>query len=177
MELWDIYDSHRRKTGRLHKRGEILKPGDYHLVVGVAVYNRTGQILITKRSPEKRTDPGKWENTVGSVLAGEDSLAGACRELYEETGLIAAAEDMRLIYQLCGTGYSGKAFADIYIVKVDEPPEEIRLQPGETCDAKWMDAAQWYQGIQEEEIRFLWRDQKEKIADTVMEMMNNKENE
>ena len=89
MELWDVYDRERRKTGRLHQRGKVLNPGDYHLVVGIVVYNGAGQVLITKRSADKPTAPGKWESTVGSVVAGADSLAGACRALWEETGLDA----------------------------------------------------------------------------------------
>lgn len=177
MELWDIYDNQRRKTGQVHLRGEILGPGDYHLAVGIVVYNGDGQILITKRAQEKSTDPGRWESTVGSVMAGEESLEGACRELYEETGILAASQDMRLIYQTHGSGYSGGALIDIYIVKTDAPPGQIRLQPGETCDARWIDAAKWYQGIRTDEILFLGREEKGKIADTVMGIMNTKENE
>lgn len=172
MELWDIYDRDRRKTGRLHRRGEILQPGDYHLVVGIVVYNGSGQVLITKRDPKKSMDPGRWESTVGSVLAGEDSHSGARRELWEETGLDAAEGDLRLIYQTLGSGHSGGALIDIYIVKKDVPLEQIRLQPGETCDARWVDAAQWTQGVLNGKLLFLGRDKKEMIVRTVLDHMN-----
>jgi len=35
MELWDIYDKYRHKTGRIHERGIPLKDGDYHLVLHI----------------------------------------------------------------------------------------------------------------------------------------------
>jgi len=82
-----IFNSYRRKTGQVHPRGEILSPGDYHLVLGIFVYNEAGKILISKRAPEKSTDPDRWESTLGSVSVGEGSLEGDCRELYEKTGL------------------------------------------------------------------------------------------
>jgi len=39
-----IFNSYRRKTGQVHPRGEILSPGDYHLVLGIVVYNEAGKI-------------------------------------------------------------------------------------------------------------------------------------
>ena len=42
-ELWDIYDEHRKKTGRLHRRGDDLAPGEYHLVVHIWIENSRGQ--------------------------------------------------------------------------------------------------------------------------------------
>ena len=32
-ELWDVYDANHRLTGRTHRRGDPLAPGEYHLVV------------------------------------------------------------------------------------------------------------------------------------------------
>lgn len=177
MELWDIYDENRIKTGQVLPRDQMRSPDAYHLVVGIAVYNEAGQVLITKRAPEKPTDPGKWESTAGAVIAGENSLEGACRELYEETGISAAPEDMVLVYQTRGAGHSGGALIDVYTVKRDIPLAQIRLQPGETCDAKWIEAACWYRGIQSGDVLFLGWDEKEKIAKAVMDVMNNKENE
>lgn len=177
MELWDIYDSDRNKTGRLHRRGEVLTPGDYHLVVGIVVCNESGQVLITKRAADKLTDPDRWESTVGSVLAGEDSLQGAHRELYEETGLDVDLKESDLVYRTCGNGHSGSAFIDVYLVKMEATPEEIRLQPGETCDARWIDSREWCRGILSGELLFPGREKKEQITDAVMIRMNYKENE
>ena len=38
MELWDIYDDNRLKTGRTVERGNPMAPGEYHIV-----HQRLGQ--------------------------------------------------------------------------------------------------------------------------------------
>lgn len=95
MELWDLYDKDRRPLGRTHQRGLPVPPGAYHLAVIVVILNPKGEVLLTRRAPEKDACPGWWENTGGSVLAGETSLEAITRELREETGLAARPEDIR----------------------------------------------------------------------------------
>lgn len=46
MELWDIYDINRIKTGKTVMRGETIKQGGFHLVVHVCVFNSKGEMLI-----------------------------------------------------------------------------------------------------------------------------------
>ena len=70
MELWDLYDKDRRPLGRTHQRGLPVPPGAYHLAVIVVILNPKGEVLLTRRAPEKDACPGWWENTGGSVLAG-----------------------------------------------------------------------------------------------------------
>ena len=81
MELWDLYDKDRRPLGRTHQRGLPVPPGAYHLAVIVVILNPKGEVLLTRRAPEKDACPGWWENTGGSVLAGETSLEAITREL------------------------------------------------------------------------------------------------
>ena len=97
MELWDLYDKDRRPLGRTHQRGLPVPPGAYHLAVIVVILNPKGEVLLTRRAPEKDACPGWWENTGGSVLAGETSLEAITRELREETGLAARPEEFTLL--------------------------------------------------------------------------------
>ena len=39
IEYWDIYDENRNKTGRIHRRGDEMQSGDYHLVIHVCIFN------------------------------------------------------------------------------------------------------------------------------------------
>ena len=134
MELWDLYDKKRRPLGRTHVRGVSLEKGEYHLVVFAWTFNSLGQVLMTKRSPEKQSYAGQWEHTGGSAQAGETSLQAILRELEEETGICARAEELRLAESY----RRSNDFCDIYFLHRDVPLEEIRLQEGETCDAKWV---------------------------------------
>ena len=74
MELWDIYDENRNKTGQIMERGKYrLEKGEYHIVVTGIILNSKNEILISQRAPNK-TLPLQWECNGGSILAGETSL-------------------------------------------------------------------------------------------------------
>lgn len=42
-ELWDLYDSSRKKTGVAVERGQTIPEGSYHLVVSVCIPNTMGK--------------------------------------------------------------------------------------------------------------------------------------
>lgn len=94
MELWDIYDIDRVRTGRVAQRGKPaseggLGEGEYHLVVHICVFNGRGQLLLQQRQKDKEGYPNLWDvSAAGSALAGENSAAAASRELREELGLV-----------------------------------------------------------------------------------------
>lgn len=131
-EFWDLYDEDRRPLHRLHIRGRRLRPGTYHLAVGIWTVNDRNEILLTLRAPEKPDWPNRWENTAGSVLAGEDTATAAVRELREETGLLVKKEDLVFL----GAERSGNTIGDCYIVRKTVELSDLKLQPGETCDAR-----------------------------------------
>ena len=137
MELWDIYDAQRRPTGRTHARGAPMRRGEYHINVFVWIFNSAGELLLTKRSPEKESYPNLWETTGGAVLAGETSRQAIVRELREETGLCAAPEEFVFLDSVRGKTW----FSDTYALRRDAPLSQIVLQPGETCDARWVTRA------------------------------------
>ena len=57
MEVWDLYDERRRPLGRTARRDEPLRPGEYHVVVGIWVFDGRGHILLTRRDAAKRYMP------------------------------------------------------------------------------------------------------------------------
>lgn len=132
MELNDIYDKDRVRTGRLHRRGTPWRKGDYGLVVCVWVYNGKGELLLTRRAPEKSFS-GTWENSGGAAKAGEDSLQAITRELLEETGICAQSGEFKLLE----SARDRCCHYDFYTLQRDIPIEQVVLQPGETDGAQW----------------------------------------
>jgi 8-oxo-dGTP diphosphatase len=138
VEFFDLYDEKRRPLNRLHERGQPLGEGEYLLAVGVWVFDSRNHILLTRRSPEKKYAPNTWENTGGHAMAGEESAVAAARELWEETGIKADPKELIWI----GSSRAWPYFGDDYALRRDVALEEIRLQPGETCDARWVSEEQ-----------------------------------
>lgn len=138
MELWDLYDKDRRPLGRTHVRGTPFGPGEFHLVSSILTVNRKGELLLTLRHPDKKDYANLWENTAGSVLAGETSLMGAVRELFEETGIRVSGEELTLLR----TQREHTAFVDTYLAQKSPQIEELVMQEGETAAAKWVTLSQ-----------------------------------
>lgn len=133
-ELWDVYDRDRVPQGRLHRRGDPMSAGDYHMVVHIWTLDRDGRILLTQRSLNKGF-PGCWESTGGSAIAGDDSLTAAMREVREETGLALDPERGRIIGRYTGKDY----FTDVWLFRHDFTLDDVTLLPSETMDARLVD--------------------------------------
>lgn len=133
VELWDLLDEHRQPLAIKHRRGKSLPKNVYHQTVFIWTVSTDGLFLITKRSLQKPWG-GYWENTGGSVLAGEDRELGAIRELYEETGIKVEKKDLIIIKEEKGR----TAFEDTFLIIVDKKNHKIVLQKSETIDYKWI---------------------------------------
>lgn len=147
MEYNDIYTKDRKITGKVHLRGTPWLSGEYGLVVCVWVYDGQGRILMTRRAPGK-TFSGTWENSGGAAKAGEDSIQAICRELWEETGIRAEAEE----FELLRTVRDRNTFFDHYCLKRQVPLEEIVLLPGETDAVQWVTFEQIHRMIEDGQI-------------------------
>ena len=146
-EYNDIYDENRVFQGKIHLRGKPWQPGEYGLVVCAWVYDGHGNFLLTRRAPEK-SFPGTWENSGGAVKAGEDSLTAMIRELSEETGIRAQAEEFELIDR----GMDSCTHYDFYCIRKPVSLEKIVLLPGETDGVMWADYEKIHRMIDSGEI-------------------------
>ena len=139
MEIWDIYDSNRQKTGRTCPRSEKLRDGhcdgDYMLVAMVLIFDTQGRMLIQQRPMHLGWEPGKWTMTAGgAVKAGETSAEAACRELYEELGITLdfsgkCADFSRNL---------GGAFLDYFVFVADIDLSTLNVPNDEVAAAKWV---------------------------------------
>ncbi len=108
-----------------------MADGDYHLVVLVWVATPDGRLVVTRRHPDKPW-PLLWECTGGSVLAGEDSLRAALREVREETGLALDPARGRVVDSYAGDD----TIYDSWLFDHDVRLEDTAMQEGEVVDIK-----------------------------------------
>lgn len=130
MEVWDIVDINRNKTGKKHIRGDKLLPGEYHEVVHIWFKNSKGLYLIQQRAFTKKGLPGVWAATGGAVVSGETSLIGAIREVEEEIGIKLTVEDLNLLF-VREPSKNHCSFSDIYLVEKDIKLEDCILDKEE----------------------------------------------
>ncbi len=135
MEMWDIYDTDKKRTGRTMKKNDwCLKDGEYHLTVLGVVARPDGRFLITRRVQSKAWAPGWWEVSGGAAQAGEDSEDAVFREIKEETGLDVSGWDGGYLfsYRRENPGEGDNYFVDIYRFVADFAESDIHLQEEET---------------------------------------------
>ncbi|MBO5209600.1 MAG: NUDIX domain-containing protein [Lachnospiraceae bacterium] len=139
MELWDIYDKNKQRTGRTMKRNDwCLKDDEYHLTVLGVVSRPDGKFLITKRVMTKAWAPGWWEVSGGAAMAGEESLDAVKREILEETGLdVSGAEGgYQFTYHRENPGEGDNYFVDVYRFVMDFDESDVKIQGNEAADFK-----------------------------------------
>jgi isopentenyldiphosphate isomerase len=134
MELWDIYDNERNKTGKTMIRGNSFANGAYHLVVHVCVFNSKNEMLIQQRQPFKEGWPNMWDVTVGgSAISGDSSQTAAERELFEEIGYKIDLSNIRphltINFEV--------GFDDYYLVEAEVDIDALKLQFEEVQRVKW----------------------------------------
>jgi isopentenyl-diphosphate delta-isomerase len=90
MEQIVIVDENDNYIGEEEKEKCHDGSGILHRGFLAMVFNRCGEILLTRRSDRKRLWPGFWDGTVAShVIKGEDYEQASKRRLKQEIGLIA----------------------------------------------------------------------------------------
>lgn len=145
MELWDIYDENKNKTGRTMKKNDwCLKDGEYHLTVLGVVARSDKKFLITKRVMTKAWAPGWWEVSGGAAQAGEDSRTAVLREVKEETGLDVSNWEGGYVftYKRENPGEGDNYFVDVYRFIGDFDENDLHLQMEETDGYMIADASQ-----------------------------------
>ena len=134
MELWDIYDENKERTGRTMKHNDWnMKPGEFHLTVLGVLMRPDGKYLITRRRMDKEWAAGWWEVPGGGVRAGEDSKDAVIREIKEETGIdVTNAEGgYAFTYKRVNPDEGDNYFVDVYRFVMDIDEKDVSFQEAE----------------------------------------------
>lgn len=138
QEMLDIYDINGKLLGvksrdYCHNRN----PYCYHKAVWIWIINDKGEILVQKRSALKKKSPNKYDiSAAGHVEAGETLLQACVRETKEELGITSSEKDFMFLKEILNK--EGWEFGENYILKTDLKIEDMRLQPEEVAEVKFL---------------------------------------
>lgn len=131
MEIRDLVDKNRLKTGETVQKGEEIPEGRYIQSVFICIQNEKEEYLVQKRSKEKN---GKYAFISGHILTRENSLYAILREIKEEIGLELTKNEIKLIL----SKRLEHNFVDIYYTKKEVDLINLSLQKEEVELVKWM---------------------------------------
>ena len=130
IELLDIVDVNGNKTGQIVERKKAQKDKLLHWEVVIFIINNKKQILLQKRSKNKKYYPNMWTLTSGLVKSKEEIEDAAIRELKEELGLIITKKELYILDENINlTRY--------YYVKTNKNEEEFIIKENELSEVKW----------------------------------------
>lgn len=143
-EFFDVLTEKGQYTGNVETREQCHKQGLWHKAVVVFIINSKKQVLLQRRSPNKKMWPNMWDITAGGhVLAGEFGFQAIIREAKEELGLDLNKNDMTFIGSSISTNIKGDIinnhFNEYYIARKDIDETELKLQEEEVSEVKWID--------------------------------------
>ena len=130
MEFLDIVNKDGKKTGLVCERGKVHDLNLLHWEVVVFIVNDKGEILLQKRSANKRFYPNKYALLSGLVISGETIEEAAKREIKEELGLEINISDLNVMEE-------NLALTRIFYVKCNYKESDFKIQKSELSKVKW----------------------------------------
>ncbi len=161
MEIFDIVDENGIPTGKTVERTKAHSEGIRHRTAHIwIVRKRNGayECLLQKRSLVKDSFPGQYDtSSAGHIHAGDEVVVSAIREMQEELGIEAKAEDLKPAGKFTvkvDRIFHREPFHDREIAFVfiyDRPVDETKLvlQEDEVDDVKWFSLDEAYRATLE----------------------------
>lgn len=151
MEIFDIVDENGNPTGKTVERSVAHAEGHRHRTAHIWIARKVDgkwQVLLQKRALTKDSFPGRYDtSSAGHIQAGDEPIESALRELQEELGIVANAEEL----QFAGTfkiqyesEFHNKVFKDcevafVYVYTGEVDIEKLVIQKEELDCVEWFD--------------------------------------
>lgn len=137
-EMIKVYDKKKNPFPDYINRKLLPIRGFYFYIINLWVIDKVGNILIQKRSNNKKLFPNKFECVAGMVVEDETTKNAAVRELREELNIIAKEEQLIELNEFISNYPS--YFTKTYILIIDKLNlNNIRFNNKEISEIKLID--------------------------------------
>ncbi len=141
-EKFDVLNELGEFTGQVASREDCHKKGLWHRAVYAFIIDKNSNVLLQKRSKEKKLWPNLWDVTLGGhVDSGEFGRQALIREAKEELGLDLNDDDIKYLVGSTSINIKGniinKHYNECYLIKKDIDVSKIKLQKEEVSEVKY----------------------------------------
>lgn len=143
MEYLEIVDEENNLTGETEERDVVHAKGLWHREIAVWIMNEKGEILLQKRSPNKKQGANNWSTScAGHIDIGEEPIKAAIREIREELGISVKEDDLKHLFTAKNkrvlTNSYNNIFCYLYFLKVNTPIEDFTIDTEEVSEIKYI---------------------------------------
>ncbi len=107
--------------------------------IGVFILNNYGQILLQKRSSNKKNYPNMWALCTGHVEKNEEIQDAAIRELKEELGIDVSIKELHSFANGKFDIINENSSTYFFCIRCNLKEEKIIIQKEELSQVKWFD--------------------------------------
>ncbi len=138
MEFINIVDENGNFTGEVLEKEIAHDRNLLHNEIACFVINSNNEILLQKRSMNKRFNPGKWGLCAGHVDSGESLENATIREIKEEIGLDVTVDELHTFTEReINIKEKNSHIAYFYYLVTNKKEDEFVIQEEELSEVKW----------------------------------------
>ena len=176
MELIDVVNENNELTGQIEERWTAYEKGLWRRTVSCWIMNKNGDILLQKRTANKRSNPNKWAKTGGQVDSGESAEEAIFREVKEELGIEIPQEQIKVV-EIRKSDDKNKRFAYNFIFVVNYKINEYTLQKDEVAEVKYVSIEDMENLKKNDDTNYTFCNWKENEFYNEMNLLKNKRKE
>jgi isopentenyldiphosphate isomerase len=145
-ELFDVYRADGTPAGRVKRRADVHRDGDWHRSFHCWVLcqppgepDAAPLLILQRRGYRKDTWPGFLDASVGGHYRAGETLTDVVREVEEEIGRAVRLEDLvplghRVAVGELEDGTRDREIQDVYLWRTALPLDDFRPQPVEVAE-------------------------------------------
>ena len=183
-EKIDVLNELGEFTGKVATKEECHTKGLWHRAIYAFIIDKDSNILLQKRSANKKLWPNKWDVTIGGhVNAGEFGRQALIRECKEELGIDITDDEIKYLISTTSVynknGYINNHYDECYLITKNVNIEDLKLQEEEVSEAKYFPKEEIlerinnnYDGLTEKTVS--WSIFKKILESNILEQVINK---
>ena len=176
MEIIDIVDENNQLTGQVEDRWVAFEKGLWRRTVSCWIMNDKGEILLQKRTPNKKRNPNKWAKTGGQVESGETPEEAIFREVKEEIGIEIPKEQIKVV-DIFKNNKNKPIFSYNFMFEVKYKIEDYKLQKEEVSEIKYITIEDMEVAKKNNDENYTFCNWKDEDFYKEMQLLRNKRNE